>query len=42
MELIKSKENEMNNELVIEHFLVENLATVLKQMESLKNNPKKK
>ena len=41
MELIKSKENEMNNELVGKYFFVQKLGNVLKQMKDLKNNPEK-
>ena len=41
MELIKSKENEMNNELVKKYFLVQILGTLFRQMKDLKNNPKK-
>ena len=37
MELIKSKENEMNDELVSKYFLVQNLGTLLKQTKDLKN-----
>ena len=41
MELIESKENEMNNDLVSKYFFVKKLGTVLKQMKDLKNNPEK-
>ena len=41
MELIKSKENEMNNELVSKYFFVPKLGNLLKQMKDLKNNPEK-
>ena len=42
MELIKLKENEMNNELVRKYFFVQNIGNLLKQMKDLKNNPDKK
>ena len=41
MKLIKSKENEMNNELVSKYFFVPKLGNLLKQMKDLKNNPEK-
>ena len=41
MELINSKENEMNNELVTKYFFAQKLGTVLKQIKDLKNNPEK-
>ena len=41
MELIKSKENERNNELVSKYFFVPKLAYLLKQMKDLKNNPER-
>ena len=41
MELIKSKENEMNSELVSNYFFVQKLGNLLKQMKDLKNNPEK-
>ena len=41
MELIKSKENEMNNELVSKYFFVPKLGYLLKQMKDLKNNPER-
>ena len=42
MELVRSKENEMNNEFVRKYFSVQNLENLLKQMKGLKNNPKNK
>ena len=42
MELVRSKENEMNNEFVRKYFSVQNLKNLLKQMKDLKNNPKNK
>ena len=41
-ELIKSKENEINNELVKKYFLVQNLGSLFKQIKDLKKNPKNK
>ena len=41
MELIKSKENEMNSELVSNYFFVQKLGNSFKQMKDLKNNPEK-
>ena len=41
MELIKSKENKMNNELVRKYFFAQKLGNLLKQMKDLKNNPEK-
>ena len=41
MKLIKSKENEMNNELVSKYLFVPKLGNLLKQMKDLKNNPEK-
>ena len=41
MELIKSKENEMNNELVSKYFFVQKLGNLHKQIKYLKNNPEK-
>ena len=42
MELIKSKENEINNELFSKHFFVHKLEILFKQVKIFKNNPKKK
>ena len=41
MELIKSKENEMNNELVSKYSFIQKLGNLIKQMKDLKNNPEK-
>ena len=41
MKLIKSKENEMNNELVSKYVFVPKLGNLLKQIKDLKNNPEK-
>ena len=41
MELIYSKEREISNELVREHFLVQDLGDLLEKMKKLKNNPEK-
>ena len=41
MELIKSKENEINSELVSNYYFVQKLGNLLKQMKDLKNNPEK-
>ena len=41
MELIKSKENEMNSELVSNYFFVQKLGNLLKQMKDLKIIQKK-
>ena len=41
MELIYSKEREISNELVREHFLVQDLEDLLEKMKKLKNNPEK-
>ena len=41
MELIKSKENEMNHELVSKHFFVPTLGILFGQIKDLKNNPEK-
>ena len=41
MELIKSKERKINNELITEHFLVQNLRDLVENLKKLKNNPEK-
>ena len=41
MELIKSKENEMNNELVSKYSFIQKLGNLIKQMKDLKNTPEK-
>ena len=39
MELIKSKEREINNELVRKHFFVQDLGYLLENLNELKSNP---